>query len=330
MSTVPKLTVVVLTYNSEHTIKTCLDALVTQKFQEFKVLIVDDDSTDNTLKIVHKYNKLLNINIARNGSNNIARGRNIGLRKSMTGLVAFVDSDDSPTPTWTQVIINTFQTEPTLALISGGLIPIGNSKISKAISVVDDSINRIFGSGILLFKTNNCAINRDIIGNYYFDETFKYAEDLEFASRVQLKHNWQHIRKMKVNFKSRDTLQEYAQQMYRYGMWKLFYEVRSKDYRPIDFIPLLLIFFSFISTLILKQPIILLAIVLFSLMESIFVILYQRPSFIISLLIFPVWLIKNIAWSSGILTGIYVLITNKEFRTVIKEQTSLYEKSINY
>ena len=106
------LTVVVLTYNSAATIGVCLDALMQQYYQDFDVVVVDDDSTDETVSIVSTYSSRLRLSIRRNGSHNIPRGRNIGISCAQTDLVAFVDSDDYPAPEWTRVIVETFRMHP--------------------------------------------------------------------------------------------------------------------------------------------------------------------------------------------------------------------------
>lgn len=49
------LSVVILTYNSCKTIGKCLRSLENQENKDFEILIVDDDSTDDTLKIVKSF-----------------------------------------------------------------------------------------------------------------------------------------------------------------------------------------------------------------------------------------------------------------------------------
>ena len=77
----PGLTVVILTYNSAATLGACLDSLVGQADRDFGVVVVDDDSTDETLAIVASYSSRLRITVTRNGSHLIPRGRNIGLSR---------------------------------------------------------------------------------------------------------------------------------------------------------------------------------------------------------------------------------------------------------
>ena len=96
---------VILTYNSVATIGSCLESLVQQVYQDFEVVVVDDESTDGTLSIVSEYSSSLRLTVTRNGSHVIPRGRNIGIACCQTDLIAFLDSDDSASPDWTRVIV---------------------------------------------------------------------------------------------------------------------------------------------------------------------------------------------------------------------------------
>ena len=89
------ITVIIPTYNRAHKIENALNSLILQTFKDFNVIIIDDGSTDNTKNIVKSYQNKLNINyIYCNNSGGPARPRNIGLYKSNTKYVAFLDSDD--------------------------------------------------------------------------------------------------------------------------------------------------------------------------------------------------------------------------------------------
>ena len=313
------LTIVILTYNSESTISECLDSLAAQNNQNFKLIIVDDESTDNTIKLIKTYCSKLSISILKNGSHSIAIGRNIGLQTSETEFVAFMDSDDSALPEWTETIIKSFEKNQYLAIISGVYLTDYSTNTSQAIALNDAAIRELFYANSFPFYGGNCAFNRKLVGSYFFNEDFKYSEDLEIASRIKQNYQWQHIPSMRINHQSRDNFKEYACQMFRYSQWKFYYGYKVKDYRFIDFIPLSIIILSIILSIIFGSLFPLLTILLFSFAESIFIIIYKRPSFIISILTFPAWLTKNVSWSVGLFSGIYIINTKKHFRDNIKK-----------
>jgi glycosyltransferase involved in cell wall biosynthesis len=207
----PSLSVVVLTFNSADTIAECLASLACQEYSEFDIVVVDDDSTDQTLQVVSNFTADLQMQVVRNGSHNIPRGRNIGLRHSKADIVAFLDSDDTATPGWTRVIVDTFATHRDIACISGDLLPAYRTTAAQAIALNDDAVRRCFG-GHAQLSGGNCAINKAGYPGALFDEDFRCAEDLELISRFETR--WLHMPEMQIRHFSRDTLGQYAVQTY--------------------------------------------------------------------------------------------------------------------
>ena len=320
-ATPPPLSVVVLTYNSASTIERCLDSLVTQDFNDFETIVVDDASTDETVSLVSRYSSRLRLTIVPNGSNNIPRGRNIGLSWSTSDHVAFLDSDDSATHDWARVIVATFAERPELALIGGFFIPAYRTKTSQAIGLNDATIRQFAAKGVMRFSAGNCAINRNVVPGILFDDEFPAAEDLELASRVQRQFPCSYIPEMRIYHTSRDSLSQYAKQMYRYGFMKLYFSFCARSYRSIDFLPLFLIGLSILAGVTIGPWWIVFAILPFSLIEALVVVTYHRCRPLVAILTFPAWVTKNIAWSLGVGHGIFSLAINPEARRSLAHET---------
>lgn len=58
-----KITVVTAVYNGEEYIEECIKSIMNQTYQNFEHIIMDGGSTDNTLEIAKKYEKLYNVKI---------------------------------------------------------------------------------------------------------------------------------------------------------------------------------------------------------------------------------------------------------------------------
>lgn len=53
----PKLSIIIATYNSEKSLEKALESIMTQTFQDWECVIVDGASKDNTLQIIEEYEK---------------------------------------------------------------------------------------------------------------------------------------------------------------------------------------------------------------------------------------------------------------------------------
>jgi glycosyltransferase involved in cell wall biosynthesis len=316
----PGLTVVILTYNSAATIGNCLESLVQQECQEFNVIVVDDDSTDGTLPVVSRYSSSLRLSVIKNGTHNIPRGRNIGLACSRTDLVAFVDSDDSAAPDWTRVIVDTFSENPGIAIISGGIVPAYRTRTAHAIALNDGAIRQLFGGDMMLFHAGNCAINRNVLPDTRFDEYFRFGEDLELVSRIRGHYSWSHVPDMKIHHYSRETLSQYAKQMYRYGFMKQYVSFVSRSYRWMDFVPLALLVGGGLTSVATRSWWFLLATLPFSFLEALFVIFYQRCPARTAALTFPAWVVKNVSWSYGMGHGLVTLAVDRDTRRLLRSK----------
>lgn len=88
------LTVIIPVYNTEKYIKRCIDSILNQSFKYIKIIIINDNSTDRSSSIIHKFSSYEQVKIIEN-SYNIGQGesRNIGLNLVDTDYFCFLDSD---------------------------------------------------------------------------------------------------------------------------------------------------------------------------------------------------------------------------------------------
>ena len=91
-----KVSIVVPVYNMEKYLEKCMDSLVNQTLEDIEIIVVNDGSTDNSLKILKKYkrkhpDKIVIINQENQG---ISSARNNGIDIATGKYIGFVDSDD--------------------------------------------------------------------------------------------------------------------------------------------------------------------------------------------------------------------------------------------
>ncbi|MEJ2348084.1 MAG: glycosyltransferase family 2 protein [Patescibacteria group bacterium] len=89
-----KLSVIISVYNEEKVVLDCLNSLEEQNHPNFEVIIVDDGSSDDTLKILESFKpKNYKIRIFKQQHKGPGAGRNLGAKKAKGEILVFVDAD---------------------------------------------------------------------------------------------------------------------------------------------------------------------------------------------------------------------------------------------
>lgn len=99
------ISIIIPLYNKEFFIRRTLNSVLSQTFQEFEIIIVDDGSTDNSLGEVKKINDK-RIRIVRQKNAGVAGARNRGIEESKYALIAFLDADDEWLPNHLQELLD--------------------------------------------------------------------------------------------------------------------------------------------------------------------------------------------------------------------------------
>ncbi len=86
------VSVIIPTFNRGWALKAAIDSVLTQHFDNFELIVVDDGSTDNTPELLAAYASQLTI--LKQENLGVSAARNTGIRAARGALIAFLDSDD--------------------------------------------------------------------------------------------------------------------------------------------------------------------------------------------------------------------------------------------
>jgi len=86
----PYISIIIPLYNAEETLEKCLNAVFESTFQDFEVLVVDDGSEDNSIRIAESFPCKI-LRLAHNQGPAVAR--NWGAKNAKGDFVLFIDSD---------------------------------------------------------------------------------------------------------------------------------------------------------------------------------------------------------------------------------------------
>jgi glycosyltransferase involved in cell wall biosynthesis len=115
----PTLTIIIPAYNEAEYIATCLDSVARQTVQADEVILVDNNSSDETVKIARRYPFVKVIHESQQG---LIAARNRGFREARGTIVARIDADTKLIPEWTKLVMQYLGDHPEIAGVTGRAI----------------------------------------------------------------------------------------------------------------------------------------------------------------------------------------------------------------
>ncbi len=113
MQSHPLVSIIIITWNSEKHLQTCVHKLSTQTFYDFEVILVDNGSEDGALGGLHEKYPALDLHIQRLSSNQgFALANNIGARLAHGQWLALLNADAYPEPDWLEQLLRATEQNP--------------------------------------------------------------------------------------------------------------------------------------------------------------------------------------------------------------------------
>lgn len=111
------VSIVIPAFNEERYIADCLESLVRQKTtKKFEVIVVDNSSTDNTVKVLQKYKDKLDLKIVSEKKKGRGAARGTGFRTARGELIFSTDADTIVPIDWIDVLSSHFKKENIIAV----------------------------------------------------------------------------------------------------------------------------------------------------------------------------------------------------------------------
>lgn len=177
-----EISIVMPAYNAEKFIVETLKKLELQTYKNFKVILINDGSTDNTLLKINNYKKYTKLNLEIINQNNLGEGeaRNTGLKFLSTKYVLFLDCDDYLEKNALEKFIKEIEeTESDLVCSSYSKVDLNGKEIKEILYktevINDEEILKQFllrninpGIGNSLIKTEIVKKNKLKFGKYSY------------------------------------------------------------------------------------------------------------------------------------------------------------------
>ncbi|MGG2024819.1 glycosyltransferase [Gottfriedia sp. S16(2024)] len=186
----PLISVIIRVYNEEKWISTVLESLKKQEYREFETIIVDSQSTDNTINICKKYDcKIVSIN---KKDFNYSYASNVGAENASGDILCYISGHSVPFHSNYLGIAAKLFNDSLIGGVYGEVIALPDGSITEKLfnnlgykkSLKEGTIfEKEIHPGIL--SCSNAFLRKDIWKKHKFKEELGHGgEDVEMAYRI--------------------------------------------------------------------------------------------------------------------------------------------------
>ncbi|WP_210470035.1 CDP-glycerol:glycerophosphate glycerophosphotransferase [Sporosarcina sp. 6E9] len=173
------ISIIMPIYNTEEFLVHSIQSVLQQTYQNFELLLLNDNSEDNSKEIIENYMKNDHRIKAHHFTDRHGVGavRNFGINMATGDYIYFLDSDDYLAPSTLQILIENIHN---FDLISGRLMRANVSLEHAAISNDQDNQDiKIYTNRKYRLIRNNSVLNRLFTKRFLADNNIRFSEDVE-------------------------------------------------------------------------------------------------------------------------------------------------------
>ena len=184
----PLVSIIIVNFCGKNLLKECLQSLTTTNYKNYEIIIVDNNSTDDSVEFVEKNYKKIQL-LMLNKNYGFAIPNNMAAKIARGKYLVFLNNDTNVTPNWLEQLIMPLEKDKTIALAQSLLLRKNNTVDSSGDFI--DTIGRTYSNQdspnkekYILSPKGACMIaRRDLfleLGG--FDESyFASFEDVEIG-----------------------------------------------------------------------------------------------------------------------------------------------------
>lgn len=200
----PLISVVLPVYNSALYIDEAVDSILNQTIQDFEIIIIDDCSTDTTLKIIlSKADNRIRI-IRKEQNKGLIDSLNIGFKNATGKYIARMDGDDISLPNRFEKQLEILENNSEVKACGCWLQRFGTShEIIKHKECHEEIVARLLLSCSMTL--GSVMLDRITFEAISFDENKKHVEDYDFWARVAWSAKFYNIQEVLYYYRAHDS-----------------------------------------------------------------------------------------------------------------------------
>jgi glycosyltransferase involved in cell wall biosynthesis len=180
-----KISVIIPAFNEEKFLGNCLESLKEQDFEDFEIIVVDNNSKDKTKKVAKNFNVIL-VSEKKQG---VAFARNKGAKLARGEILAFTDADTILPKNWLSRIFEEFEKDKDLIAFGGSCEfysgPLCAKLASKFLLKPFLILDKFFSQGFNLMGCNMAIKKSAFFEISGFNENLKMNEDVEISYKLR-------------------------------------------------------------------------------------------------------------------------------------------------
>ncbi len=185
------ISVVIPLYNKEASIAQSLKSVLSQEYDDFEVVIVDDGSTDGSVAVVEAINDP-RIRLIKQENGGPSKARNTGVKNAKGEWILFLDADDEMLPEALEFFSEKIQKNADADMFLGEVI-VNNGKTEHlAVEYKEGVVSNPFKSHVFgrLYQCSGTTVYRKtIVEENPFDERVRRYEDLQRIFKLYSKYS---------------------------------------------------------------------------------------------------------------------------------------------
>jgi len=201
----PRISVIMSVYNGEKYLREAIDSILNQTFPDFEFIIVNDASTDSSLKIIQSYHDK-RIRVIENEENiGLTKSLNKAIKKARGEYIARQDADDISLLNRFEEQLRYLEQHPEVSLLGTSIYRIdsGGDVTGKRIALAKPTTKDMFKGN--QFSHGSVMFKRQVIDNVGgYNELFRYVQDYELWLRIAKHYEVRNLTRILYKLRSHD------------------------------------------------------------------------------------------------------------------------------
>lgn len=261
MKDIPLVSVLIATYNSDAFVKDTVESIINQTYKNLEIVISDDCSTDNTIKIVENLQqKDSRIILIKNKKNlGIADNMNKGIMNCKGKYIAILDGDDWAYPYRIEEQVEIMEENPSVVLCSGYMDICDenlNIQTTRKYPLTDIDIRKAMVKYDPISHTSSMWRKDALLEIGLYSNKFPICRDYDLVVRISKFGEYRNIPKSLIKYRVRNN-SETGKRIRQTQYYSFYIQMKAHfEYGfPLTFGDIIFMFFRLLATVILPTSV---------------------------------------------------------------------------